>query len=83
MAVDSGFGLVGEYSFLCHFSEKNESEALAFVDKYQEPLLALPENSGIIFDGDKNQLQFIGDSSVVLFDGLIRRIFKAGEVLTA
>lgn len=64
---DAGLGLLGDYSILCHFSEKNESVAGSFMEQGNR-LISLTESSGIIFDGTKKQFTCVGTSPVVIYD---------------
>jgi len=58
----SGFGLIGNYAIWCHYIKEHDS----LISTYDYPILAIPERSGITFDG--SVISVIGFDSVTVFD---------------
>jgi dipeptidase E len=58
----SGLGLLGYYAIWCHYVEEHDS----LISRYGYPIIAIPERSGITFDG--SVISVIGFESVTVFD---------------
>ena len=65
-----GLNLVGGWSIFCHYCEENISRLKLYLKKYKLPTIALPENSGFIYDRDSGSIRVIGYDSITVFPRL-------------
>lgn len=56
-----GLNLLKNISISCHYSETQDEELLIIANKIQSNILALPEESGIVFDSTGNIIEKVGD----------------------
>jgi dipeptidase E len=69
----NGLSMVGNYSIYCHY-EKNADERLErYVLEYKNPVIALPENMGIIVN--EHDIRILGNDSIAIFN------FKEKKIL--
>jgi len=47
----SGLDVLGGFSVYCHYEKKYEKKIKAYVKRNSAPVIALPENSGVIIEG--------------------------------
>lgn len=75
---DKGLSLIGDYSIVCHYNERDDEKILKFIEFYQYPVVALSEKAGLMIDNDKSGV--IGEGSVLIFglDGK-RKTMKSGD----
>jgi dipeptidase E len=55
----SGMNLFNDYSIICHYEENLDSKIFETLNKIKTPILALPENAGLILKN--NEIEIIGD----------------------
>lgn len=58
----TGLGLVGNYAIWCHYVDAHDN----FIANYDYPIIAIPERSGISFDG--TTIRVVGFDAVNIFD---------------
>lgn len=58
----TGLGLIENYAIWCHYVEDHDS----LVASYDFPIIAIPERSGILFDG--STIRVVGFDAVTVFD---------------
>ena len=56
-----GLNLLKDASISCHYSDIKDEELLIVANKIKSNILALPEESGIIFDGVGDIIEKVGD----------------------
>ncbi|WP_430789626.1 Type 1 glutamine amidotransferase-like domain-containing protein [Virgibacillus flavescens] len=61
-----GLNLVKDYSIWCHYEEKEDSLIQDFIEKYNKPVISLPEGTAIFVNRDG--LQVIGTENAVVFE---------------
>lgn len=60
-----GLGLLKKYSIYCHYNKNQDIIINNFIKTYKTPVVALPENSGLIIEGDNVLVE--GYSNIVVF----------------
>jgi len=72
----AGLGIIGKYSIWCHYEKEHDS----IIQKLGYPIIAIPEQSGIIFDGF--HISIIGHDEITVFEkGWINRL-KPNETIS-
>ncbi len=80
-SFSKGLKLIGDFSLVCHFNKHTEDKIKnmdKFLDKHNTPVIALPEDSGLIVDRDKIQM-FGKSESMIFYPNGTRRKFIQGE----
>lgn len=74
-----GLSLVKDNSVYCHYQGgTREAELFLFAKKYNTPIISLPENSGLIIEGDKATV--VGYNKVAIFGiNFQRKTFSPGD----
>jgi dipeptidase E len=57
-----GLGLIGNYAIWCHYAEEHDS----LIIQQKQPIVAIPEQSGVVFDG--GSIHVVGFEPVCVFD---------------
>ncbi|MDA1477351.1 Type 1 glutamine amidotransferase-like domain-containing protein [Bacillus changyiensis] len=60
-----GLGLVGEYSIWCHYQHNHDSLIQKYLEMYKTPVIALPEETGVLMCGQR--LHMIGDKPAYVY----------------
>lgn len=60
-----GIGCVGEYSLICHYEQSNDEEILKAHKKINTPIIAIPEDGGIIVNSEKKIIKTINKVFVI------------------
>lgn len=60
----SGLDLFDGASFECHHEESNSEKIQKICEEKNSKIIALPENSGLVWAGGKNPVKFFGNVSV-------------------
>lgn len=71
---EDGLNLVHELSIFCHYSEETRERLTRYLQQYKLPTIALPENSGFIYEPEKDKIRIIGYGSVTIFVNAIAPI---------
>lgn len=70
-----GFDVLQGSSFICHYEEKLDSKIMAYVLKYKQGVIALPEESGLqIVDGEVKKI--FGEAFIFTENGKNRLFLK-------
>ncbi|WP_067621133.1 Type 1 glutamine amidotransferase-like domain-containing protein [Alicyclobacillus acidiphilus] len=72
----TGLGLVGNYAIWCHYVDAHDN----FIANYDYPIIAIPERSGISFDG--SIIRVIGFDAVTIFDRGFKRVLMPNEKMS-
>jgi len=62
----NGLNLLGKYSIICHYENKNSKKMNQLQKSYGLSIIALPEGTGLVFE--KGSLKVVGNSSAVIFE---------------
>jgi len=63
---DKGLSVIGRYVIFCHYDKKLDKKIISYIEKYNNPVIAIPEKSGLKIEG--KQAVVIGDKPVVIFN---------------
>lgn len=63
---EQGLDLVGNFSILCHYDGTQDENVWAYIRHYRNPVLALPETSGVVVVQDHASV--VGSSPAYVFD---------------
>jgi peptidase E len=70
--LEDGFNLVHGFSIFCHYGDETMERLITFIEKYETPTIALPENSGFIYR--ENEIEVIGYSPITIFFSQIESV---------
>jgi dipeptidase E len=75
----SGLGCIGDYAILCHYEKGQEDFIQSLTIKWNKPVIALSEETGLAVAG--NRMTVIGNKTAMVFD--VNGIFEVdiGEVI--
>ena len=62
----SGLNLLNGYSVACHYMPEQQADYTTWVETHSAPLICLPEDVGVLFDGKKYTC--LGSRSVTIID---------------
>lgn len=74
---ETGLKLLNNYSILCHYDKTQENRIERYILKYGFPVIALPENSGLIVERDVARV--VGYNSITIFDLKFNKTFLLPE----
>jgi len=75
-----GLDLVGGYSILCHYDGSQNKKVSSYLKKYGNPIIALPENTGLIVYDSKIKVYGYGKCHIFELNGKMG-IFGNGETI--
>jgi dipeptidase E len=61
-----GVNLINNYSIWCHYQENNDDLIRNYIKNYRKKVIALPEDSGVLFTNKK--IEIIGSSPAYFFE---------------
>lgn len=71
----NGLGLIGDYAIWCHYVEEHDR----LIASYEYPIIAIPERSGLTFDG--SVVCVVGFDGVTIFDSGHKKILLPNETM--
>jgi dipeptidase E len=75
----AGFKLLGKYAIHCHYKKDDRSFILSVIKRYQLPVIALPEETGLSIQD--HRIKVIGNKEAAVYDNNGIHVIGIGNVI--